>query len=162
MDFDLRFSEKRNHRLGRHGDHCVFHAIRPLSPAWSGHPVHADPAGSVGAKRRKIFRLSYLIVGCQISSFLAHFFAHWFTRQIWAYLFALKNPNGKSRFNKDAEIWSGIQLGDCFGVSEDDITISIIRKLSEWQHEHMSLKEGEVTNAAIWSPFLRLIVSNFA
>ena len=46
---------------------CVFRAIRPLSPARPGHLLHDDPAGSVGAKRRKIFRLRCWSVGCQFS-----------------------------------------------------------------------------------------------
>lgn len=52
-------------------------------------------------------------------------------------------------FHKETETWSGIHLGDCFSVSEDDMTISMARKLSEWRLEHMSLKEDEGTNTAI-------------
>jgi hypothetical protein len=32
---------------------CVFHAIRPLSPARPGHLLHDDPAGSVAKRRIK-------------------------------------------------------------------------------------------------------------
>jgi hypothetical protein len=45
-------------------------------------------------------------------------------------------------FHKETETWSGIHLVNCFGVSEDDMSISMTRKLSEWRLEHMSLKEG--------------------
>ena len=38
--------------------------------------------------------------------------------------------------------WSNLALKDCLAISEDDITVSQTRLLTEWRLEHMTLKEN--------------------
>jgi len=44
-------------------------------------------------------------------------------------------------FDKDTTTWSGVELKVCMAISEDDLTVSQARKLTEWRYEHMTLKE---------------------
>ena len=43
-------------------------------------------------------------------------------------------------FDPKQETWTGIRLGGCVSISEDDLTMSQARKLMEWRLEYMSLR----------------------
>lgn len=44
-------------------------------------------------------------------------------------------------FDSSAQIWTGIHLEDCLAISEDDVRLGWLNKLSEWRLEHLSLKD---------------------
>lgn len=52
-------------------------------------------------------------------------------------LFAARAYDAKS------ETWKGIALRSCVLISEDDLTVSQARKLSQWRLEHMSLRADD-------------------
>ena len=47
----------------------------------------------------------------------------------------------KKHYDKDADKWNDVHLKQCIAISEDDLTVSQARKLSEWRYEHMTLKD---------------------
>lgn len=46
-------------------------------------------------------------------------------------------------YNAETETWKGIALRKCVLVSEDDLTVSQARMLSQWRLEHMSLRADD-------------------
>lgn len=49
----------------------------------------------------------------------------------------------KKCFDQAAERWNGIALTACISISEDDLTISKARLLTQWRLEYMTLRAGE-------------------
>ena len=43
-------------------------------------------------------------------------------------------------FHQDTNTWHGIELKTCMTISEDDLTVSLARLLTQWRLEHMTLK----------------------
>lgn len=46
-------------------------------------------------------------------------------------------------FDKATGVWDGIALVACMSISEDDLTVSQARQLTQWRLEYMTLKEAE-------------------
>lgn len=49
----------------------------------------------------------------------------------------------KKHFDSAAGKWNGIALKACMSISEDDLTVSQARRLTEWRLEHMTLKAAD-------------------
>lgn len=46
-------------------------------------------------------------------------------------------------YDQETETWKGITLRKCVVISEDDLTVSQARMLSQWRLEHMSLRADD-------------------
>jgi hypothetical protein len=46
-------------------------------------------------------------------------------------------------YDSKVEKWNGIQLINCIAISEDDLTVSQARALSQWNSDHISLRESD-------------------
>jgi hypothetical protein len=46
-------------------------------------------------------------------------------------------------YDAKSETWKGIALRSCVLISEDNLTVSQARKLSQWRLEHMSLRAAD-------------------
>ena len=49
----------------------------------------------------------------------------------------------KKLFDEVAGTWKGICLKRCMAVSEDDMTLSVARRLQSWYLDYLSVKGGE-------------------
>lgn len=49
----------------------------------------------------------------------------------------------KKLFDEGTGSWKGICLKGCMAVSEDDMTLSVARRLQSWYLDYLSVKGGE-------------------
>ncbi len=56
---------------------------------------------------------------------------------------AITNLFAEKHFDQAAGIWKGIALMGCMSISEDDLTVSKARLLTQWRLEYMTLKADD-------------------
>jgi len=56
---------------------------------------------------------------------------------------AITNLFEEKHFNQAAATWNGIALKSCLSISEDDLTVSTARLLTQWRLEYMTLKSSQ-------------------
>lgn len=52
----------------------------------------------------------------------------------------VENLFGERCFDRTAESWAGVCLRNCIHVSEDDLTVSQAKRLTQWRLEYMTLR----------------------
>lgn len=56
---------------------------------------------------------------------------------------AITNLFEEKHFDQSAAKWNGITLNSCMSISEDDLTVSNARLLTQWRLEYMTLKSSQ-------------------
>lgn len=62
---------------------------------------------------------------------------------------AIEDLFSKKHFDPATGKWNGIAMSDCIAISEDDLSVSKARLLTQWRLEHMTLKADEAQPGAL-------------